>query len=93
MLPGVELTAKLALIPILNVSLLCRSWVHGNLSLELLSALIFLSTCRLRRRRAFPAVKNVPARRRAFPQLFLISFRVPGANTAIFFPNTSREIS
>jgi sodium transport system permease protein len=44
MLPGVELTAKLALIPILNVSLLCKELVTGTYHWNFI-ALIFLSTC------------------------------------------------
>jgi len=53
MLPGVELTAKLALIPILNVSLLCKELVTGTYHWNFI-ALIFLSNLRLRRRSAFP---------------------------------------
>lgn len=44
MLPGVELTAKLALIPILNVSLLCKELVTGTYHWNFI-ALIFSSTC------------------------------------------------
>lgn len=44
MLPGTELTAKLALIPILNVSLVSKEMVSGNFPLGLM-ALIFFSTC------------------------------------------------
>jgi sodium transport system permease protein len=44
MLPGIELTAKLALIPILNVSLLCKELVSGTYHWNFI-ALIFLSTC------------------------------------------------
>jgi sodium transport system permease protein len=44
MLPGVELTTKLALIPILNVSLLCKELVTGTYHWNFI-ALIFLSTC------------------------------------------------
>jgi sodium transport system permease protein len=43
-LPGVELTTKLALIPILNVSLLCKELVTGTFHWNYI-ALIFLSTC------------------------------------------------
>jgi sodium transport system permease protein len=43
-LPGVELTPKLALIPILNVSLLCKELVAGTYHWNYV-ALIFLSTC------------------------------------------------
>jgi sodium transport system permease protein len=42
-LPGVELTLKLALIPILNVSLLCKELVAGTYHWNFI-ALIFLST-------------------------------------------------
>ena len=44
MLPGVELTSKLALVPILNVSLLCKELVTGTYHWNFI-ALIFLSTC------------------------------------------------
>ena len=44
MLPGIELTSKLALIPILNVSLLCKELVTGTYHWNFI-ALIFLSTC------------------------------------------------
>lgn len=44
MLPGVELNAKLALIPILNVSLVSKEMVSGTFPLGLM-ALIFLSSC------------------------------------------------
>jgi len=44
MLPGVELTSKLALIPILNVSLLCKELVTGTYHWNFI-AIIFLSTC------------------------------------------------
>jgi sodium transport system permease protein len=43
-LPGLELTPKLALIPILNVSLLCKELVTGTYHWNFI-ALIFLSTC------------------------------------------------
>ncbi len=43
-LPGVELTTKLALVPILNVSLLCKEIVTGTYHWDLI-ALIFLCTC------------------------------------------------
>ena len=43
-LPGIELTPKLALIPILNVSLLCKELVAGTYHWNYI-ALIFLSTC------------------------------------------------
>ncbi len=44
MLPGVELTSKLALIPILNVSLLCKELVTGTYHWNFI-AIIFSSTC------------------------------------------------
>lgn len=44
MLPGVELNAKLALVPILNVALACKELVSGTFNWGLL-ALIFGSTC------------------------------------------------
>jgi len=44
MLPGVELNAKLALVPLLNVSLVCKELVSGVFHWDLL-ALIFASTC------------------------------------------------
>ena len=44
MLPGVELNAKLALVPLLNVSLVCKELVSGVFQWDLL-ALIFGSTC------------------------------------------------
>jgi sodium transport system permease protein len=44
MLPGVELSSKLALIPILNVSLLCKELVTGTYHWNYV-ILIFLSTC------------------------------------------------
>ena len=56
MLPGVELTAKLALIPILNVSLLCKELVTGTYHWNLI-ALIFLSTCVYAAASLFLAVK------------------------------------
>jgi sodium transport system permease protein len=43
-LPGIELTTKLALIPILNVSLLCKEIVTGTYHWGLI-ALIFSCTC------------------------------------------------
>ncbi|HKM66913.1 MAG TPA: ABC transporter permease [Candidatus Acidoferrum sp.] len=56
MLPGVELTAKLALIPILNVSLLCKELVTGTYHWNFI-ALIFLSTCVYASAALFLAVK------------------------------------
>src|SRR5258708_17813214 len=44
MLAGVDLTAKAALIPILNVSLLCKRLVTGTYHWHFI-ALIFLSPC------------------------------------------------
>jgi sodium transport system permease protein len=56
MLPGVELTAKLALVPILNVSLLCKELVTGTYHWNFI-ALIFLSTCVYAAAALFLAVK------------------------------------
>jgi sodium transport system permease protein len=56
MLPGVELTAKLALIPILNVSLLCKELVTETYHWNFI-ALIFLSTCVYAAAALFLAVK------------------------------------
>jgi sodium transport system permease protein len=55
-LPGVELTPKLALIPILNVSLLCKELVAGTYHWNYM-ALIFLSTCVYAGAALFLAVK------------------------------------
>jgi sodium transport system permease protein len=55
-LPGVELTTKLALIPILNVSLLCKELVAGTYHWNYI-ALIFLSTCIYAGAALFLAVK------------------------------------
>jgi len=44
MLPGIELTPRLALVPILNVSLLCKDLITGTYHWNTI-ALIFLSTC------------------------------------------------
>ena len=44
MLPGVDLTYKLALVPILNVSLLCKELVIGTFHWNFI-AIIFISTC------------------------------------------------
>jgi sodium transport system permease protein len=55
-LPGIELTAKLALIPILNVSLLCKELVTGTYHWNFI-ALIFLSTCVYAAAALFLAVK------------------------------------
>jgi sodium transport system permease protein len=43
-LPGIELTSKLALVPILNVSLLCKELVTGTYHWNYI-ALIFFGTC------------------------------------------------
>ncbi len=56
MLPGVELTSKLALIPILNVSLLCKELVTGTYHWNYI-ATIFLSTCVYAGAALFLAVK------------------------------------
>jgi len=44
MLPGVELTSKLALVPILGTSLLCKELVASTYHWNLI-AVIFLSNC------------------------------------------------
>jgi len=44
MLPGVELTPKLAIVPLLNVSLLCKELVTGEYHWNYI-VLIFASTC------------------------------------------------
>src|SRR5207244_1631047 len=44
LMPGVELTPKLALVPILNTSLVCKDIVAGTYHWNSI-ALIFLSTC------------------------------------------------
>jgi sodium transport system permease protein len=56
MLPGVELTPKLALIPILNVSLLCKDLIAGTYHWNLI-AIIFGSTCAYAAAALFLAVK------------------------------------
>jgi len=56
MLPGVDLTPKLALVPILNVSLLCKELVIGTYHWNYM-ALIFLSTCVYAAAALFLAVK------------------------------------
>ena len=55
-LPGLELTPKLSLIPILNVSLLCKELVTGTYHWNYI-ALIFLSTCVYASAALFLAVK------------------------------------
>jgi len=56
LLPGVELTSKLALVPILNVSLLCKELVTGTYHWNYI-AMIFLSTCVYAGAALFLAVK------------------------------------
>jgi sodium transport system permease protein len=56
MLPGVELTPKLALIPILNVSLLCKELVTGTYHWNFI-AIIFSSTCVYAAAALFLAIK------------------------------------
>ena len=56
MIPGVELTPKLSLIPILNVSLLCKDLIAGTYHWGSIS-LIFLSTCVYAAAAIFIAIK------------------------------------
>jgi sodium transport system permease protein len=56
MLPGAELTPKLSLIPILNVSLLCKELMTGTYHWNSI-ALIFFSTCVYAAAAIFIAVK------------------------------------
>ena len=56
MLPGVELNLKLALIPVLNVSLLCKELVIGTYHWNYI-AIIFASTCVYAAAALFLAVK------------------------------------
>jgi len=56
MLPGIDLNAKLALVPILNVSLLCKELVIGTYHWNLI-AIIFISTCAYASVALFLAVK------------------------------------
>ena len=56
MLPGVELTPKLALVPILNVSLLCKELVTGTYHWNFI-AIIFSSTCVYAAAALFIAIK------------------------------------
>ncbi|HKM81053.1 MAG TPA: ABC transporter permease [Candidatus Acidoferrum sp.] len=56
LLPGVELTSKLALVPILNVSLLCKELVTGTYHWNYI-AIIFFSTCVYAAAALFLAVK------------------------------------
>ena len=44
LLPGVELTPRMSLIPILNVSLLCKELIAGTYHWNSI-VLIFVSTC------------------------------------------------
>jgi sodium transport system permease protein len=56
MIPGVELTPKLAIVPLLNVSLLCKELVSGDYHWNFI-ALIFASTCVYAAGALFLAVK------------------------------------
>jgi len=56
MLPGVELTPELSLIPILNVSLLCKELVAGTYHWNFI-AIIFTSTCVYAAAALFLAIK------------------------------------
>ena len=56
MLPGVELNLKLALIPVLNVSLLCKELVIGTYHWNYI-AIIFVSTCVYAAAALFLAIK------------------------------------
>jgi sodium transport system permease protein len=56
MLPGVELNLKLALVPVLNVSLLCKELVIGTYHWNYI-AIIFVSTCIYAAAALFLAVK------------------------------------
>jgi sodium transport system permease protein len=56
MLPGVELTPKLALVPILNASLLCKELVTGTYHWNYI-AIIFSSTCVYAAAALFLAIK------------------------------------
>ena len=56
MLPGVELTPKLALVPILNVSLLCKELVSSTYHWHYI-AIIFASTCVYAAAALFIAIK------------------------------------
>jgi len=56
MLPGIDLTPKLALVPILNVSLLCKELVIGTYHWNYI-AIIFTSTCLYAAFALFLAVK------------------------------------
>jgi sodium transport system permease protein len=56
MLPGAELTPKLALIPILNTSLVCKEIISGTYHWNLI-AIIFASTCVYAAAALFIAIK------------------------------------
>jgi sodium transport system permease protein len=56
MLPGVELTPKFALIPVLNVSLLCKDLIAGTYHWNLIG-IIFSSTCVYAAAALFIAIK------------------------------------
>jgi sodium transport system permease protein len=56
MLPGVELNARLAVIPILNTSLVCKEIITGTYHWNYI-ALIFASTCVYAAAAIFVAVK------------------------------------
>jgi len=56
MLPGIELTPKLSLMPILNVSLLCKELVAGTYHWNFI-AIIFISTCVYAAAALFLAIK------------------------------------
>jgi sodium transport system permease protein len=57
MMPGVELNAKLALVPVVNVSLLAKEIFAGNYPWSLI-ALVFGSTCALAAAALFVAVRQ-----------------------------------
>jgi sodium transport system permease protein len=57
LMPGVELTPKLALIPILNTSLICKEIITGTYHWNSI-ALIFASTCVYAAVAIFLAVKT-----------------------------------
>ncbi len=56
MLPGVELNARLAIIPILNTSLVCKEIITGTYHWNFIG-LIFASTCAYAAAAIFVAVK------------------------------------
>jgi sodium transport system permease protein len=56
MLPGAELTPKLALVPILNTSLVCKEIISGTYHWNLI-AIIFGSTCLYAAAALFLAIK------------------------------------